>query len=99
MINCQMSYYHSQHVYRALNFLNVFWDCLSRNGKKFKSIKDCLASSGSSSPIMERASLSLSAVKSLVLRDKEDRLASDLGDDEKVLSLIRSLFDAGRSIH
>ncbi|KAJ4725116.1 Rab3 GTPase-activating protein catalytic subunit [Melia azedarach] len=64
------------------------------NGKKFKSIKDCLASSGSSSPIMERASLSLSAVKSLVLRDKEDRLASDLGDDEKVLSLIRSLFDA-----
>ncbi|GAY46457.1 hypothetical protein CUMW_097230 [Citrus unshiu] len=63
-------------------------------GKKLKSIKDILASSGSSSPIMERASLSLSAVKSLVLRDKEDKLASELGDNEKVLSLMHSLFDA-----
>lgn len=70
-----------------------------RTGKKLKSIKDILASSGSSSPIMERASLSLSAVKSLVLRDKEDKLASELGDNEKVLSLMHSLFDAGRSVH
>ncbi|KAL9444509.1 hypothetical protein AB3S75_017656 [Citrus x aurantiifolia] len=63
-------------------------------GKKLKSIKDILASSGSSSPIMERASLSLSAVKSLVLRDKEDKLASELGDNEKVLSLMHSLLNA-----
>ncbi|KAJ9153798.1 hypothetical protein P3X46_027200 [Hevea brasiliensis] len=63
-------------------------------GKKYKSMKDILASSGGSSPIMERASLSLAAVKSLVLREKEDKLASEFGgDDEKVLSLIRSLFD------
>ncbi|XP_048235075.1 rab3 GTPase-activating protein catalytic subunit isoform X2 [Ricinus communis] len=64
-------------------------------GKKHKSLKDLLASSGSSSPILERASLSLAAMKSLVLRDKEDKLASEFGgDDEKVLSLIHSLFDA-----
>ncbi|KAJ9182646.1 hypothetical protein P3X46_006616 [Hevea brasiliensis] len=63
-------------------------------GKKHKSMKDILASSGASSPIMERASLSLAAVKSLVLRDKEDKLASEFGgDEEKVFSLIRSLFD------
>ncbi|KAF2314205.1 hypothetical protein GH714_024058 [Hevea brasiliensis] len=63
-------------------------------GKKYKSMKDILASSGGSSPIMERASLSLAAVKSLVLREKEYKLASEFGgDDEKVLSLIRSLFD------
>uniref|UniRef100_A0A2C9W718 Rab3GAP catalytic subunit conserved domain-containing protein n=1 Tax=Manihot esculenta TaxID=3983 RepID=A0A2C9W718_MANES len=63
-------------------------------GKKHKSMKDILSSSGGSSPIMERASLSLAAVKSLVLRDKEDKLASEFGgDEEKVSSLIQSLFD------
>lgn len=62
-------------------------------------MKDILVSSGASSPIMERASLSLAAVKSLVLRDKEDKLASEFGaDEEKVLSLIHSLFDVGRFI-
>ncbi|KAJ0046142.1 hypothetical protein Pint_04101 [Pistacia integerrima] len=69
------------------------------SGKKFRSIKDFLASSGSSSPILERAGLSLSVVKSLVLRDKDDKLASDFGNNEKVMSLIQSLFDAGRLIH
>ncbi|KAJ6770280.1 RAB3 GTPASE-ACTIVATING PROTEIN CATALYTIC SUBUNIT [Salix purpurea] len=63
------------------------------SGKKFKSVKDILASSGASSPIMERASLSLAAVKSLVLRDKEDKLTSEFGNDEKLVSLIKSLFD------
>ncbi|KAK6229743.1 Rab3GAP catalytic subunit [Theobroma cacao] len=63
-------------------------------GKKFKLLKDLLASSGSSSPIRERTGLSFSAVKSLVLRDKEDKLASGFGDDERVLALIHSLFDA-----
>ncbi|XP_065862416.1 uncharacterized protein [Euphorbia lathyris] len=64
-------------------------------GKKHRSMKDLLASSGSSSPIMERASMSLAAVKSLVLRDKEDKIASEFdGDDEKVMSLIQSLFDS-----
>lgn len=71
----------------------------SRAGKKFKLLKDLLASSGSSSPIRERTGLSFSAVKSLVLRDKEDKLASGFGDDERVLALIHSLFDAGRFIY
>ncbi|KAF3955781.1 hypothetical protein CMV_019037 [Castanea mollissima] len=63
-------------------------------GKKLKSLKDCLASSASSSPVRERAGLCLSAVKSLVLREKEEKLTFDYGDNEKVLSLINSLFDA-----
>ncbi|KAF3971335.1 hypothetical protein CMV_005064 [Castanea mollissima] len=63
-------------------------------GKKLKSLKDCLASSASSSPVRERAGLSLSAVKSLVLREKEEKLTFDYGDNEKVLSLVNSLFDA-----
>lgn len=68
---------------------------LSRAGKKLKSLKDCLASSRSSSPVRERSGLSLSAVKSLVLREKEDNLTFEFGDNEKVLSLINSLFDTG----
>ncbi|KAL4653221.1 hypothetical protein ACB092_01G287100 [Castanea dentata] len=63
-------------------------------GKKLKSLKDCLASSASSSPVRERAGVSLSVVKSLVLREKEEKLTFDYGDNEKVLSLINSLFDA-----
>lgn len=62
-------------------------------GKKSKSLKDFLASSGGSSPARERGGLSLSAVKSLVLRDKEDKLTSEFASNEKVLSLIQSLFD------
>ncbi|KAM6554199.1 hypothetical protein CsatB_014961 [Cannabis sativa] len=61
-------------------------------GKKSKSMKDLLASSGGSSPVKERSGLSLSAVKSLVLREKEDKLTSEFGNNAKVLSLIRSLF-------
>jgi len=81
------------HAHRVLNcFLGIFFS----SGKKFKSVKDILASSGASSPIMERASLSLAAVKSLMLRDKEDKLTSEFGNDEKLESLIKSLFDAGR---
>lgn len=60
-------------------------------------MKDILGSSVNSSPGRERGGLSLSAVKSLVLREKDEKL-SDFGRNEKVLSLIRSLFDAGRCI-
>lgn len=67
-----------------------------RAGKKFKSMKDLMVSSRDSSPVRERAGLSLSAVKSLVLR--EEKPASESGDKEKLLSLIRLLFDAGRCI-
>ncbi|XP_008226869.2 PREDICTED: rab3 GTPase-activating protein catalytic subunit [Prunus mume] len=62
-------------------------------GKKLKSLKDFLATSGSSSPVRERTSLSLYAVRSLVLREKDER-PSDFGNNEKVRALIRSLFDA-----
>ncbi|XP_039058785.1 rab3 GTPase-activating protein catalytic subunit-like isoform X2 [Hibiscus syriacus] len=67
-------------------------------GSNFKSMKDLLASSGNSSPVKERTGLSFSAVKSLVLRDKEDKLASDFGDDARVLALIHSLFDTDGDI-
>ncbi|XP_042485226.1 rab3 GTPase-activating protein catalytic subunit isoform X2 [Macadamia integrifolia] len=62
-------------------------------GKKFKSMKDLLASARDSSPVKERAGLSFSAVKSLVLREKDEKLTSQLVDDE-ILSLIHFLFDA-----
>ncbi|XP_054818015.1 uncharacterized protein LOC129317687 [Prosopis cineraria] len=60
-------------------------------GGKTKSMKDFIASRGGSSPVHDRAGLRLSAVKALVLREKEDRL--NFSDDEKVLCLINSLFD------
>ncbi|KAK4714921.1 hypothetical protein R3W88_020828 [Solanum pinnatisectum] len=63
-------------------------------GKRCITMKDFLASSRGSSPIMERASLSLSAVKSLVLREKDDKFAGEFGADDKVLSLINLLLDA-----
>ncbi|KAJ4980281.1 hypothetical protein NE237_031118 [Protea cynaroides] len=62
-------------------------------GKTFKSMKDLLASARDSSPVKERASLSFSAVKSLVLREKDEKLTSQFVDDE-ILSLINVLFDA-----
>ncbi|CAL0307393.1 unnamed protein product [Lupinus luteus] len=62
-------------------------------GSKTKSMKDFIASSGSSSPAIERAASTLSAVKALVLREKEDKLTSDFSSDERVLHLISSLFD------
>ncbi|KAK6946931.1 Rab3GAP catalytic subunit, conserved domain [Dillenia turbinata] len=62
-------------------------------GKTLKSMKDFLALSRGSSPLRERSGLSFSAVKSLVLREKEDK-SSELGDDDEVLSLMHSLLDA-----
>ncbi|BAT80698.1 hypothetical protein VIGAN_03029600 [Vigna angularis var. angularis] len=62
-------------------------------GSKVKSMKEFIASSGGSSPAKERAGLSLSAVKALVLREKEDGQISDFTSNEKVVQLISSLFD------
>ncbi|KAK6132856.1 hypothetical protein DH2020_033387 [Rehmannia glutinosa] len=64
-------------------------------GFNHNSMKELLVSSRGSSPIRERASLSFSAMKSLVLREKEDKLASEFGADEKVLSVINALLNAG----
>lgn len=59
-------------------------------------MKDLMVSSRDSSPVRERAGLSLSAVKSLVLR--EEKPTSEFGDNERVRSLIHLLLDAGRCI-
>lgn len=63
-------------------------------GKNMKSMKDLLASSRDSSPGREKAGLSFSAMKSIVLREKEEKFASEFGVDEKFLSLINSFLDA-----
>lgn len=59
-------------------------------------MRDLLASSRGSSPVIERAASSFSAMKSLVLREKDEKLITEFGSDEKVVSLIKSLLDAGR---
>ncbi|XP_027064254.1 uncharacterized protein [Coffea arabica] len=62
--------------------------------KKYNSLKDLQASSRDSSPVRERAALGFSAMKSLVLREKDDKFINEFGSDEKVVSLIKSLLDA-----
>ncbi|XP_013615901.1 PREDICTED: uncharacterized protein LOC106322438 isoform X1 [Brassica oleracea var. oleracea] len=62
-------------------------------GKRATTVKDFVASSGSSSPVKERGALSLSAVKSLVLGEKEDKVGFDSGDEEKLVSLVNALFN------
>ncbi|XP_010536669.1 PREDICTED: rab3 GTPase-activating protein catalytic subunit [Tarenaya hassleriana] len=66
-------------------------------GKRAKTVKDFVASSGSSSPVKERGALSLSAVKSLVLGDKEDKHGFDPGDEDRLVSLTQALCDAESS--
>ncbi|KAE8723538.1 putative pentatricopeptide repeat-containing protein [Hibiscus syriacus] len=63
-------------------------------GTNFKRLKDLLASFESSSPSKEKAGLSFSAVKSFIIGEKEDKLDYGFCDDERVLDLIRALFDA-----
>jgi len=58
-------------------------------------MKEFIASSGGSSPAKERAGLSLSAVRALVLREKEDVLTSEFSSNEKVVQLISALFNPG----
>ncbi|MCI00052.1 rab3 GTPase-activating protein catalytic subunit-like, partial [Trifolium medium] len=62
-------------------------------GSKTKSMKDFISSQGSPSHARDRVGLSLSAVKALVLREKEDKLTSEFSRDEKVVLLINALFD------
>ncbi|KAL5972580.1 hypothetical protein ACLOJK_039385 [Asimina triloba] len=56
-------------------------------GKRFQSLKDLLTSARSSSPVKERLGLSLSAVKSLVIRDKE-KLIAEFDDNEEIFAEI-----------
>lgn len=62
-----------------------------------KTMKEFAASSGSSSPGRDRGGLSLSAVKSMVLGEKEDKIGFDSRDEEKLVSLINAMFNVGRS--
>ncbi|KAL2316740.1 hypothetical protein Fmac_030616 [Flemingia macrophylla] len=62
-------------------------------GSKAKSMKELIASLGGSSPAKERAGLSLSAVKALVIREKEEKVTFEFVDNEKVVHLINTLFD------
>ncbi|KAK4796990.1 hypothetical protein SAY86_029316 [Trapa natans] len=64
-----------------------------KNGRKFSSMKDLLASSTSSSPIRDRAERSISAMKSLVLGE-EERTASELGVDDNFTVLMQFLFNS-----
>lgn len=59
-------------------------------------MKDLMISSRDSSPVKERSGLSISAVKSFVVGEKDDKFASEFGRDAKVMSFIRSLLDAGK---
>lgn len=63
-------------------------------GKKSKSMKSLLASSGNSSPAREKSGLSLSSVRALMLREKEEKGSTTFRHDERIQSLICSLFDA-----
>ncbi|KAL8505542.1 hypothetical protein ACS0TY_016691 [Phlomoides rotata] len=72
-------------------------------GFNHTSMKDLLMSSRGSSPIREKASLSISVMKSLMLREKEDKLINEFGSDEKVMAVINSLLNpeghfTGRSV-
>ncbi|XP_038905830.1 uncharacterized protein LOC120091781 [Benincasa hispida] len=62
-------------------------------GKKSKSMKSLVASSGDSSP-REKSGLSLSSVRALMLREKEEKSSTAFRHDERIQSLICSLFDA-----
>ncbi|KAK9080668.1 hypothetical protein SSX86_000426 [Deinandra increscens subsp. villosa] len=59
-----------------------------------RSMRDLLVSSRDSSPVREKTGLNFSAVKSLVLRDKEEKIDMEFSADEKVVSLINSLLGA-----
>ncbi|XP_023553327.1 uncharacterized protein LOC111810778 [Cucurbita pepo subsp. pepo] len=63
-------------------------------GKKSKSIKSLVASPGDSSSTREKSGLSLSSVRALMLREKEEKSSTEFRHDERVQSLICSLFDA-----
>lgn len=58
-------------------------------------MKSLLASSGDSSPAREKSGLSLSSVRALMLREREEKSSTEFRHDERIQSLICSLFDAG----
>ncbi|KAI7735591.1 hypothetical protein M8C21_030754 [Ambrosia artemisiifolia] len=61
--------------------------------KVVKSMKDLMILAKDYSPVKERSGLSLSAMKSFVVGEKEDKFAAEFGCDEKVMSFIDLLTD------
>lgn len=59
-------------------------------GKRINSMKDVLATSRDSSPVKERA---ISAVKSLVLREKDENFTAEFGGDKNVAALLNKLLN------
>ncbi|KAD4386032.1 hypothetical protein E3N88_26201 [Mikania micrantha] len=59
-----------------------------------RSMRDLLVSSRDTSPVREKAGLNFSTVKSLVLRDKEDKIDMEFSTDEKIVYIINLLFGA-----
>ncbi|XP_047342285.1 rab3 GTPase-activating protein catalytic subunit isoform X3 [Impatiens glandulifera] len=57
-------------------------------GKRIHSMKDVLATSRDSSPVKDRA---ISAVKSLVLREKDEKFTAEFGGDKNVAALMNKL--------
>jgi Rab3 GTPase-activating protein catalytic subunit len=72
---------------------NVHHFCSCRNGKNFKSMNDMRSTSDQL--LKEKGGLSLSVVKSLVRREKEERSSSDFFGDEETQSLMYSLSKLG----
>ncbi|XP_068657514.1 uncharacterized protein [Aristolochia californica] len=64
-------------------------------GRKYRSTSDVLMSTRDS----ERTGISFSAMKALVLRDKEDKVASTIDDKNEMISLIHFLFDVEEESH
>ncbi|XP_076892464.1 uncharacterized protein LOC143544195 [Bidens hawaiensis] len=58
-------------------------------------MKDLMILARDYSPAKEKSGLSLSAVKSFVVGEKEDKFAADFGRYEKVMSFMHSLTDPG----
>ncbi|XP_042065776.1 rab3 GTPase-activating protein catalytic subunit-like [Salvia splendens] len=63
-------------------------------GSGYSTMKDLLASSKISSPIKEKASMGISVMKSLVLREKDDKMIQEFGYEDKVLGLMNVLLNA-----
>ncbi|XP_076954586.1 uncharacterized protein LOC143629113 [Bidens hawaiensis] len=61
--------------------------------KIVKSMKDLMILARDYSPAKEKSGLSLSAVKSFVVGEKEDKFAAEFGRYEKVMSFMHSLTD------
>ncbi|KAG0481557.1 hypothetical protein HPP92_012415 [Vanilla planifolia] len=67
------------------------------NVKNFCCTKDLLTLVEDPLTTKEKSGLSFSAVKSLVLREKDDKSSSDFCNDDKVRSMMQLLFDSEKS--